>query len=77
MQRLNLVCVFAVGSSFVARAYALYTSDYNGNALLIATLGAAGVGGGITFGVSGANQTFTCTNSGGTISYEVNAVPLI
>jgi hypothetical protein len=77
MQRLNLVCVFASGTGFVARAYALYTSEYNGNAILIATLGAAGVGGGITFGVSGANQTFTCTNSGGTVSYEVNAVPLI
>lgn len=77
LQRLNLVSVLTNGSSHVARAFALFTSEYNGNAILIATLGASGVGGGITFGVSGANPTFTCTNSGGSVSYTVNAIPLV
>jgi hypothetical protein len=77
MQRLNLVSVWTNGPSHVTRGFALYTSQFNGSAVLIATLGTSGVGGGITFGTSGSSPTFTCTNSGGTVEYKVNAVPLI
>lgn len=77
MRVLNLVSVWTSGPSHVARGFALYTNEFNGNAILIATLGASGVNGGITFGTSGTNPTFTNTNAGGTVQYKVSAVPLI
>lgn len=76
-RRLNLVSVYTTGPSHVGRAFALYTSEYDGAAILIATLGASAVNGSITFGVSGSNPTATVTNAGGTVTYKVNAVPLI
>lgn len=77
-KRLNLISVFTETSGHICRGYALYTSQYNGNAVLIATLGTSVIGGTITFGVSGSNPTIAVTNSaGGTVNYTVNAVPLI
>jgi len=78
LERLNLVMVRSNATGHVVRGYALYTSQYNGNAVLIATLGTSGVGGNVSFGTSGANPTATVTNTtGNTASYTVNAVPLI
>jgi hypothetical protein len=76
-RRLNLLSVYTSGPSHVGHAYALYTSEYNGNAILIATLGSSVVGGSITFGTSGANPTVTVNNSGGTVDYKINAIPLV
>lgn len=76
-RRLNLVAVYTSGPSHVGHAYALYTSEYNGNAILIATLGSSVVGGSIVFGVSGVNPTATVVNSGGTVTYKINSIPLI
>jgi hypothetical protein len=76
-RRLTLVSVYTSGPSHVGHAFALYTNEYDGNAILIATLGSSVVGGSIVFGVSGVNPTAVVTNSGGTVTYKVNAVPLI
>ena len=59
--------------TFLSTAYshevhgvALYGNIYNGNAILLATLGTSIVaGGGISFGASGASPTITITNSSG------------
>jgi hypothetical protein len=76
--RLNLVVAYATGSSFVGRAYALFTSKFNGNATLIATLGSQSDGGSVSFGTSGSSPTFTATcTAGGTVGYTVTAIPLI
>ena len=76
-QRLTLVSVYTSGPSHVGHAFALYTNEFNGNAILIATLGSSVVGGSIVFGVSGVNPTATVVNSGGTVNYLVNAIPLV
>lgn len=76
-QRLNLVSVYAIGPSFVGSGFALYTSKFDGTAVLIATLGSQSTGGSITFGTSGNNPTVTVNNSGGTVNYKINAVALI
>lgn len=76
--RLNLIAVIAGGNSFDGRAYALFSSKWNGNATLFATLGHQSDGGSIAFGTSGTNPTFTATaGAGGTVGYEVIAIPLI
>lgn len=78
IERLNLVMVHASGNSMDGRAYALYTSKWNGSATLIATLGSQTDGGSIVFGSSGTNPTVTGTcNAGGTVSYVINSIPLI
>jgi len=77
-ERLNLITVRSNGSGHIVIGWALYSSQYTGNALLVSTLGKYEIGGTITFGTSGNNPYVTITNSGGgTPTYYVNAVPLI
>lgn len=78
MVRVNLVVAISTATGHVVRGAALYTSQFNGNAVLYATLGTSAVGGTITFGSSGSDPTVAITNSSGnSASYEVYAIPLI
>jgi len=76
--RLNLVTVISSTPGHVVRGWALYTSDYAGNAKLISTLGKSSVGGDITFSASGSNPIASITNLTTNVpSYSVSAIPLI
>jgi hypothetical protein len=78
LSRLNLIAVIGTGTGLVEQGYALYTSWWNGNARLIATLGVSNSGGTLVFGTNGNNPTFTITGGDAAgIAYTVNAVPLI
>ena len=77
-ERLILISAFTSAAHQAGSGYALYTNDYNGNRVLIATLGTHCSGGTISFSASGANVVVTITNStDATTDYVVNAVPLI
>lgn len=78
LERLNLVSVVSSASGHIVRGWALYTSQYDGSAVLVATLGTSALGGTITFGVLGNNPTVTITNSSGfAANYVVRAIPLV
>jgi hypothetical protein len=64
------VTVHSTTSGHFVQGVALYTNNYNGDAVLLATVGTNNIGGSITFGVSGSSPTATITNSsGGTPAY--------
>ena len=64
------VTFFSGGSGHQVQGAALYTNNYNGNALLLATLGSAAISGSITFSTNGASPRVTITNgSGSTPAY--------
>ena len=59
------VTFFSGGSGHQVQGAALYTNNYNGNALLLATLGSAAISGSITFSTNGASPRVTITNGSG------------
>lgn len=70
--RITMIGVFSVASGHIVRGWAYYSSDYDGSARLIQTVGSVTIGGSITFGSSGNNPTATITNtSGNSADYEV------
>ena len=64
--RAYLYVIHSTGGGHFVTGVGLYSNNFNGNALLLGTVGSAVVAGGtITFGVSGAAPRATITNSSG------------
>lgn len=77
IERVTLLNVIVQGTSIELRGVAIYTNKFNGDALLLGTLGKQEVNGTITFGGSGANPTVAITNTtGNAVSYSVTQIPL-
>jgi len=75
LQSFFYVTVLSSANGHVVQGIALYTNQYNGNAIYLATLGTSGLGGSISFSASGYSPTFTVTNSSGsTPTYTVQVV---
>jgi hypothetical protein len=76
-QRVTLLNVIVYGTDLELRGVAIYSNRFNGNALLLGTLGSQAVNGTITFGSSGANPTIAITNTtGNAANYVVTEIPL-
>ena len=59
------VTFLSSGASHLVSGAALYTNQYNGDAVLISTMGSNQINGTITFSTNGASPRVTITNTGG------------
>jgi hypothetical protein len=64
------VTFYSATTNHQVQGVALYTNNFNGNAILLATIGSSSTNGSISFGTNGSSPRVTITNtSGSTPSY--------